>query len=163
VEWRDDAGHPIRTGTGGDDPAADLAALLAGQQLAVLITTGAEGPHGSLVAFRPSPDLRELVFATSRATLKFENLLRQPQVALLVDNRSNQAADFRLAAAATAYGPAREAGGEERAPLEAAYLERHPDLHGFVASPDCALVRVTVERYRLVRRFRDVTILVPAP
>jgi heme iron utilization protein len=163
MEWRDAAGQPIRTRPGGDDPAADLAALLGSQRLAVLITAGNEGPHGSLVAFLPSPDFRELIFATSRATLKYENLVRQPRVALLVDDRSNQAADFRRAAAVTAYGPAREADGEERAPLAAAYLARHPDLRDFVATPDCALVRVTVERYRLVRRFQDMTILVPSP
>lgn len=160
MKWLDGEGHPFRS-SGGDDPAADLSVLLGTQLLGVLITVGEGGPHGSLVAVLPSPDLCELFFATSRATLKYENLLRQPQVALLMDNRSNRASDFHLAAAVTAYGPAREAGGEERVSVAEAFLARHPRLRDFVDSPDCALVRVTVERYRLVRRFQDVTILVP--
>ena len=162
MRWLDSDGRPFLS-TGGDNPAGDLAALLGSQRLAVLITAGDEGPHGSLVAFAAAPELDLLVFATSRSTLKFENLLHHPRVALLVDNRSNAEADFHLAAAVTAYGPARETGGDERTRLEAAYLARHPYLHDFITSPSCALVCVKVERYRLVRRFQDVTLLVPAP
>jgi hypothetical protein len=161
MDWRNTNGKPHQPGDPGDDPVRDLAGLLSSQRLAVLITSGREGPHGSLVAFAVSVDLRELVFATRRTTLKFENLREQPRVALLIDNRGNDESDFHRAAAATAYGPAREADGEDRHRLEAQYLTRHPCLGDFVASHSCALVQVKVEQYRLVRRFQDVTVLVP--
>jgi hypothetical protein len=144
MDWRNTNGKPHQPGDPGDDPVRDLAGLLSSQRLAVLITSGREGPHGSLVAFAVSVDLRE-----------------QPRVALLIDNRGNDESDFHRAAAATAYGPAREADGEDRHRLEAQYLTRHPCLGDFVASHSCALVQVKVEQYRLVRRFQDVTVLVP--
>lgn len=133
--------------------------LVTDQKLAVLSTHGAAGAHASLVAFAVSKDLKRLLFATPRSTLKFSNILDEPRVALLIDSRSHREADFHEAAAVTVTGTARELDAVERAPVLPLYLGRHPHLEGFVGAPSCALIEVRVERYRLVRRFQNVMVL----
>jgi nitroimidazol reductase NimA-like FMN-containing flavoprotein (pyridoxamine 5'-phosphate oxidase superfamily) len=133
-----------------------LLELFSSQKLAVLGTHQSGQPYGSLVAFAATPDLRGLVFATTRATRKFANLQADSRVSMVLDNRSNRAADFRKAVAATALGRAKEVRGKERKKLAKLYLAKHPHLREFVASPTCALVRIRVEVYYLVWRFQNV-------
>jgi len=141
------------------EPDAFLATvqrLLSTQPLGVLSTLKDGHPYLSLVGFVASDDSRNLYFATLRATRKHENMRRSPKVALLIDSRTNQAGDFLDAMALTAYGTAREIEGQERAQIETRYVAKFPHLEDFVTSPTCALVRVGVSRYSLVRRFQDV-------
>ncbi len=135
---------------------AALKNLMANQSLAVLATHDGGQPHGSLVAFVVADDLRDLAFATSRATRKFANLSKDARVALVIDNRTNQVADFQQAIAATIWGMASEISADEQAFWEERYLQRHPYLREFVQSPTCALVKVHVEKYSLVERFQNV-------
>ena len=86
----------------------NLRKLLRSQPLAVLATQNQGQPYASLVAFASSDDLKSLYFATTRATRKYANLSGDSRVAMLVDNRSNNASDFSLAMAATATGTAVE-------------------------------------------------------
>jgi heme iron utilization protein len=79
---------------------------LTSQPLAVLSTHQAGQPYSNLIAFAATPDLESIFFATTRATRKFANLMADPRVALLIDNRANQEADFAEAAALTVLGSA---------------------------------------------------------
>lgn len=130
--------------------------LVATQRVAVLATHNDGQPHGSLVAFVVSDDLRNLVFATSRATRKFANLSKDARVALVIDNQSNQEADFQQATAVSVYGRASQMSADEHIYWLERYLQRHPSLQEFVRSPTCALIRVHVEKYNLVERFQNV-------
>lgn len=133
-----------------------LKELFTSQRLAVLGTHQAGQPYGSLVAFAATPDLKNLVFATTRATRKFANLQVDSRVSMVFDNRSNRVADFRKAVAATALGRAKETKGEERKKFAKMYLAKHPHLKEFVSSPTCALVRIRVDVYYVVWRFQNV-------
>ena len=133
-----------------------LKELCTGQPLAVLATDAGNGPYTSLVAFAVSPDLRQLYFATLRATRKWANLAGNHHVSLLIDNRSNQVTDFSRAAAATVIGSAEEVSGSELVTGLAIFLRRHPHLAEFTASPSCALFRVQIASIYLVKRFQNV-------
>jgi nitroimidazol reductase NimA-like FMN-containing flavoprotein (pyridoxamine 5'-phosphate oxidase superfamily) len=133
-----------------------LLELFTGQKLAVLGTHQSGQPYGNLVAFAATSDLKNLLFATTRATRKFSNLQADARVSMVVDNRSNRVADFRKAVAATALGRAKEVRGKERINLVPIYLAKHPHLEEFVSSPTCALVRIRVKVYFLVWRFQNV-------
>ena len=78
------------------------------------------------------------------------------RVAVLVDNRQNDPADFAEAAALTALGKAWEVQGVERQHFLEVYLKKHPYLEEFAAAPTCALLRVKVEKYLVVTRFQEV-------
>jgi nitroimidazol reductase NimA-like FMN-containing flavoprotein (pyridoxamine 5'-phosphate oxidase superfamily) len=133
--------------------------LLSSQSLGVLATSQEGHPYTSLVGFAFSEDLRQLFFATKKASRKFANLQTDPRVCLLVDSRDGNA-DFGGIMAASAFGNAREVTGLERQKLVAAYLDRHPGLAEFVQSPNCVLIRIKVRRYALVRHLADVGELV---
>jgi len=133
-----------------------LLELFSSQKLAVLGTHQSGQPYGSLVAFAATPDLKSIVFATTRATRKFANLRADSRVSMVLDNRSNRVVDFRKAVAATALGRAKEVRGKERGKLAKLYLAKHSHLKEFLSSPTCALVRIRVEVYYLVWRFQNV-------
>ncbi len=130
--------------------------ILATQRYAVLGTQGGQRVALNLMALAATDDLRYLILATERATAKYANLRRNPLVSLLVDNRSNQGTDTQIAMALTIDGLAEEMSGSDRERLAQGFLARHPQLQSFVHSPTCALFRVSVKRYELVRGLYDV-------
>jgi nitroimidazol reductase NimA-like FMN-containing flavoprotein (pyridoxamine 5'-phosphate oxidase superfamily) len=138
-----------------------LKELLSTQPLAVLATTGGDAPYANLVAIAPANGPGGILFATTLHTRKAANLRKNPRVALLIDNRTNEVNDFRDALAVTALGIAREVPAGEREGMEAAYLNRHPYLLGFLRSPSTHLYRVAVFRYILVTRFQRVVEVEP--
>jgi len=136
-----------------------LRRLLHGQPLGVLATADRERTHAALVAIAPTDDLLEILFATSRATRKFEFLQRNPRAALLVDDRTNEVRDFRDASAATAHGIAAEVEAGRAQEMRGLFLRRHPYLEEFVRAPSCALLSLAVETYDLVGNFQEVHVL----
>jgi nitroimidazol reductase NimA-like FMN-containing flavoprotein (pyridoxamine 5'-phosphate oxidase superfamily) len=136
---------------------ARLRELLSSQLFCVLATQDRGQPYGNLVAFVATDDLSGLVFATSRNTRKYGNIVTDPRVAMLVDSRSNQGSDIGNAVAATALGTVEEVQGDDRERLVALYLAKHPHLEEFVSSPDCAMLTVKIDRYYLVSEFQKVT------
>ena len=142
-DWEAELGNQLQT-------------LFSSRRLAVLATQHEGKPYASLVAFAATDDLKTIIFATTRSTRKFAYLSSNPAVALLIDNRTNEASDFRSAMAVTASGKAVEiiAGKENR--FLQLYLAKHPYLKEFVSSPTCGLVKVDVSTYYAVRRFQHV-------
>lgn len=130
--------------------------LFGSQQLAVLSTQYNGQPYASLVAFSASDDLKNIYFATPNTTRKFANLTKDSRVALLINDSRNQASDFHRAISVTAVGTAQEVDRSERKPILDQYLGKHPHLEEFVRSPTCALVRVSIKTYYLVRNFQNV-------
>ncbi|MBN1832216.1 MAG: pyridoxamine 5'-phosphate oxidase family protein [Deltaproteobacteria bacterium] len=130
--------------------------LFDSQTLAVLATQGDGQPYTNLVAFVSSHDLQSLFFATGQSTRKFSNLSAEPMVSMLVDNRANNPSDFRWAKAVTVTGKAEKIDKEKEVEITETYLNKHPHLRDFLASPSCVLIRIRVETYYLVTRFKDV-------
>ena len=131
--------------------------LFASQSLAVLATQNDAQPYASLVAFVATDDLKHLFFVTPKTTRKFANLTADGRVAVLINNSTNQSADFHQAISVTAVGDAEEMTGPDREQQLSHYLAKHPYLHDFAKSPTCALVRVTARSYYLVKNFQKVT------
>ncbi len=132
-----------------------IRSLLTAQRFAVLATQEGDQPYTNLVTVAASSDLRSVLFPTLRASQKFANMAACPNVALLVDNRSNLESDLSEGIALTVLGTAGEITGDERQTLTALYLAKHPGLQSFLDDPDCALVRVRVTRYVLVSNFQE--------
>ena len=137
-----------------------LRQLLASQQVAVLATHSQGQPYGSLVGFAASPNLKSIFFATPRTTRKYANLEADARVALMFDDRTHAEADFYEAVGVTACGRAADVSKSPRSTNLKRYLAKHPYLKEFVMSPNCAFVRVRIEKYVIVRRFQEVVELV---
>ncbi|MBM3133032.1 MAG: pyridoxamine 5'-phosphate oxidase family protein [Chloroflexi bacterium] len=142
------------------DELSEVRALFISQKLAVLATQSNGQPHGCLVAFAGSDDLRYLVFVTERDTRKYQDIRMNPRVAVLVDSRSNRESDFAETLAVTARGSAAEAEGKELDECRRLYLAKHPYLAEFVDRPGTALIRVRVEEY-LAATFRRTWVVRP--
>jgi nitroimidazol reductase NimA-like FMN-containing flavoprotein (pyridoxamine 5'-phosphate oxidase superfamily) len=130
--------------------------LFSSQPLAVVATQSNGQPYGNLVAFAVTEDLKSLLFATVRNTRKFANITTDPRVAMVMDSRTNQRVDFQRAVAVTATGIVEEVAGADKNQLLKLYLLKHPHLKRFVTSPRCALLKVNVNSYVVVRRFQKV-------
>jgi general stress protein 26 len=135
---------------------AQIRGLFNSQKLAVLSTQSNAQPYSSLVAFLGAEDLKCLYFVTPKTTRKFANLSDNRRVAVLINSSTNRAADFHRAIAVTATGEAEEPSAADREKILPLYLAKHPYLEEFAKSPTCALVRVTVRTYYLVRNFQHV-------
>jgi len=133
-----------------------LRELFRSQLFAALATQQLTRPYNSLVAFAATDDLKNIIFATRRATKKYSNLLSNNNVSVLIDNRANRDSDFRNAVAVTAIGTAEEVKENESESLLGLYLIKHHNMEKFVHSPDSALFKIRVKRYYAVRNFQDV-------
>jgi len=134
--------------------------VLKGQGLGILATRGKVYPYQNIVSYSVSGDLKTMTFATSRATMKYANILRCPHVAIFVDNRKNTEQDLIDAVGITALGDAEELSGAEERRWKRTLTARHPYLEEFVSTPGVALFAVRVKVYYAVSRFQDVEELV---
>jgi general stress protein 26 len=130
--------------------------LLGIQTLGVLATQGKKYPYSTLVGFAASDDLKTLFFATIRDTRKYQNIQMHSQVSMLIDSRTNQVQDFKDAQALTVLGSARDEKGPFYRENEALYLEKHPYLKDFLQNPNCAFMRLDIDKYIMVDRFQEV-------
>ena len=140
-------------------PEADqtrLRHLLETQKYAVLATDNHGQPYTSLMAYSITGDLRAFILMTERGRLKYENLMANPRVAIMIDNRENLGSDLEETVAVTAQGLAEEIAGDARDEWRAFCLVRHPALQTFADSPGCALIRIKVTSYVIVRCFQEV-------
>ena len=133
-----------------------LGELFRSQNLAALSTHRAGQPYASLVAFYAADDLKHIYFVTPKTTRKYANLTANDRVAVMVNSSINQASDFHRAVSVTAVGNAQEVFGSDRDLILSRYLAKHPYLEEFVQSPSCALLRVTVASYFMVKNFQNV-------
>jgi len=145
--------------TQGRDLPQKLSSLLKGQMLGVLSTCGRRQPYASLVAFAVTHDLRHIVFVTSRRTRKYANLAANAKIAMLIDNRSGRASDFRKAMVVTAVGTVQEVRKTRNSRLIRIYLDKHIQLRDFLWSSTSAVLDIRVETYSVVERFQQVTLL----
>jgi general stress protein 26 len=63
-----------------------LAALLAGEKVAILVTQGEQWPTATMQAFAETAEL-DLIFIMNDGSEKFQNLMKHPQVTVYVDAR----------------------------------------------------------------------------
>lgn len=139
-----------------DEIKKQIRKLFRKQKLAVLSTHDSGQPYANLVAFVGQEDLKEIFFVTPRATRKFANLSADSRVAVLIHSSLNVDADFHEAVAVTALGQAKEISAAEKDSVLGLYLLKHPYLEAFATSPTCAVVRVAITTYVMVKNFQQV-------
>lgn len=126
-------------------------------RLAVLATECEGQPHASLIAITPVSEFRQMIFATYRNTRKFENLLVNGRVAVLIQGEDTDSLFKQTGFALTAYGYAQEVGKSDYEEVKQVHLNRNPDQADFLLSSDIAIMRIKVEKYQVVRGIDDVT------
>lgn len=135
-----------------------LSELLKSQKFAVIATQGIKEPYTNLVSFVSTNDMRNIIFATSKKTKKFENIKRNSCISVLIDNRDNTESDIQKAIVITGIGTADEI-KEKNDFYKELYLKKHPYLLDFVNSEDSVLIKIKIDKYIVVNKFENVEII----
>ena len=135
-----------------------LRELFTTQRLAVLATVSSDEPYTSLVAFSATEDLSYLIFATLRQTRKYENILQNAKISMLIDNRENLSTDVKNAMAVTVVGIASEIKEKQQYFLDI-HFRKHPYLREFLKNENCVLVGLSIEKIIIVTDFQQITFL----
>ena len=125
-------------------------------KLAVLATEHDGQPHTSLIAITPFENLRQIIFATYRNTLKYRNISHNNKVAVLIESEGGKRKVLQKSIFLTIIGHAEEISTDENEAAYQAHLKRHPEMESFMLSSDCALIRVIAQSYQIVKGVDDI-------
>ncbi|MFW9810612.1 MAG: pyridoxamine 5'-phosphate oxidase family protein [Candidatus Thorarchaeota archaeon] len=130
--------------------------VLDSQSIAVLGTSKNDEPYSCLVGYEITNDLKSAIFATMRKRLKYENIAANPRVTLIIDDRDQKDSSFNETTSITIVGKANDIVNEDREKYAELLVKRHPSLTDFVESPDCAIIKVDVDKIYVVSEFESV-------
>ncbi len=107
----------------------------------MIVTQGQEWPTATLQAFAETPEL-DLLFIMVETAEKFQNLLKRPQVTVIVDDRDIAEPKLQINRSVV-QGIANEVPkGPEWDSLSALFLKKNPFEAPFFGNPALRLVRV---------------------
>lgn len=122
------------------------------QKYAVIATDKAKIPYTNIIAFAASEGYGNLIFATKRDSTKYLNLLNNPCVSILIDNRKNLSSDIMNARAVSAEAEAKDI-KDNKEKFKELLKKRHPELSDFLNEPNCELFKLEVKKYFYIDSF----------
>jgi nitroimidazol reductase NimA-like FMN-containing flavoprotein (pyridoxamine 5'-phosphate oxidase superfamily) len=123
-----------------------LAELFAQEHVAVIATQGEQWPTATLQAFAETPEL-DLLFIMGETAEKFQNLVRHPQVTVIIDNRDvGDVNTFRVSRSVVQGIAGEVARGAEWDSLKDIFLKKNPFEAPFFGMPALRMVRVKPKR-----------------
>jgi uncharacterized pyridoxamine 5'-phosphate oxidase family protein len=125
----------------------------------ILATSVNDVPYTNLIAFVLQDDLKKLFFATPRDTKKFKNIIANKKISFHVHNSKNSYEDTGNAIGITITGRAFEYSKENSEKVKDLYLLKHPQMKEFFYAINIAFISVDIERYDVVEKFQNVTVL----
>jgi nitroimidazol reductase NimA-like FMN-containing flavoprotein (pyridoxamine 5'-phosphate oxidase superfamily) len=149
---------PDRVTKGSEDVLERLSALDRNQLHAVLATDSDGQPYTSMIAYVLAPDKKGIIFSTPRKTQKYNNILKNKRVSLLIDTRSNTEKDYMGAESLTVLGnamPVRK--GRRWTELAGLLIKKHPALNTIIHSPETKLIFIKISRCIHVSKFQTIS------
>ncbi|MGE5841926.1 MAG: pyridoxamine 5'-phosphate oxidase family protein [Deltaproteobacteria bacterium] len=127
------------------------------KDICVLATVSGDKPHCSLMAYATDAECSEIYMATHRATRKFQNLMENPSVSLLIDTREEHKGSHRPEAKAMTVSGffERLKDDQKEASARARLLNRHPHLREFLAHPDAEVMCIKIRSFLLLDGLTD--------
>ncbi len=123
-----------------------LGDLFARQHVAVIVTQGGDWPTATLQAFAETPEL-DLLFIMGDKGEKFDNLMRNPKVSVLIDSRDTGDVSKFLVDRALVQGAASEiARGAEWDAMKAIFIAKNPFEAPFFGMEGLRMIRVRPQR-----------------
>jgi len=135
----------------------EIMSLIKRKDICVLATVSKDRPHCSLMAYVTDEDCRAIYLVTHRTTKKYNNLLQNPFVSLLIDNRD----EFPEAAAPgsqalTIFGLFQKMDNQgEIDEIRLQFIRKHPRLNPFIDHPDAEIVCIKVQSLQLLDGLTD--------
>ncbi|WP_243366467.1 pyridoxamine 5'-phosphate oxidase family protein [Fundidesulfovibrio soli] len=119
----------------------EIYAMILENSHGVLATSFQDVPHASLMAYTVQANLEYIHMATSARTRKWANLLANPRMALLLDDRG-ESAGGPTKALTIGGDQVNVAGQAEQDEIVGALLARHPHLEGLLSLEDIRIIRL---------------------
>ncbi len=134
-----------------------MKAMVKEKDICVLATVSAGHPHCSLMAYVTDEDCREIYMVTYRKSRKYENLIKNPSVSLLIDTREDHRGSRRPEAKAlTVSGTFQNIDDEaKRARIRSSLMERHPHLKELMNHPDAEIMSIRIDSFLLLNGLTD--------
>jgi len=131
--------------------------MIRAEDTCVLATVSETKPHCSLMSYTVDEDCREIYMMTFRNTRKYENLLSNPAVSLLVDTRKEDSPEGpSQTKALTVNGRFERIENEEKKNrIKDRLLERHPHLKAFAENHDTEVFLIKVKSFQLLDGITD--------
>ncbi|WP_027190045.1 pyridoxamine 5'-phosphate oxidase family protein [Fundidesulfovibrio putealis] len=125
----------------------EMAQMIRERDLCVLATSAGDLPHASLMSYAVEPNLQYIHMATPANTRKWANLKRNPNMALLIDEREKALAgnttQTRAQTRALTVGcelfPVDD--DQEKARILGILAAAHPHLRDFLTAPEIVIIR----------------------
>jgi nitroimidazol reductase NimA-like FMN-containing flavoprotein (pyridoxamine 5'-phosphate oxidase superfamily) len=126
--------------------------IVKGKDTCVLATVSGSTPHCSLMSYVTDDECREIYMVSHKQTKKFQNVMKNPAVSLLIDTREEVVGSRRSnVKALTVNGMFQKIEeGPKKDFVRARFLEKHPHLKEFTHDPDAEIFSVRVESFLLL-------------
>jgi nitroimidazol reductase NimA-like FMN-containing flavoprotein (pyridoxamine 5'-phosphate oxidase superfamily) len=134
-----------------------IRALVKEKDICVLATVSGGKPHCSLMAYVTDDDCREIYMVTHRESRKYENLLKNRSVSLLIDTREENPGSHRpQVKALTVSGTFKEIDDKKKKiHVRSKLLDRHPHVKVFLDHPDAEILCIRVESFLFLDGLTD--------
>ncbi len=130
--------------------------FLDSQRVAVLSTIGPKDPYSCLMSFDVTRNLDGVFFVTKRARRKYRNIVHNPRVSLVIDNRDNENFDLMGTKVITIIGSAVDYRESDIAVYRDLLKRKHPYLSEFIDEDDTVLIMLKPELVYIIDRFERV-------
>ena len=144
------------------DLKREIFTILDRQIQCVLATLQDDQPCQHMVAFAFTEDLSRIFLATYMDTRKYRNMVTNPCVSILWDNRSGSAADHVDGLSLIALGRAELLSGSMQLEVRELMLKRNPALQALLESESCKLFMILIEDYQWTKGYQQVLHFNPA-
>ena len=125
------------------------------KNMCVLATIAGAKPYCSLMAYAADDACKEIYMVTHRKTQKYQNLLENPAVSLLIDTREKT--PRTSAQALTVEGEFERIEDEsKKVKVRQILLENHPHLKAFIDHQDAELICIKINAFLLLNGLTDV-------
>lgn len=134
-----------------------IKSLVREKDICVLATVSGDKPHCSLMAYVTDDDCREIYMVTHRESRKYENLMKNRSVSLLIDTREEHAGSRRPEAKAlTVSGTFKKIDDKKKKlQVRSKLLDRHPHVKELLDHPDAEILCIRVESFLLLNGLTD--------
>jgi nitroimidazol reductase NimA-like FMN-containing flavoprotein (pyridoxamine 5'-phosphate oxidase superfamily) len=144
------------------DLKREIFTILEQQIQCVLATLQDDQPCQHMMAFAYAEDLSRIFLATYVDTRKYRNMISNPSVSILWDNRSGSAADHVDGLSLIALGSAELLAGSAQVEVCDLILKRNPALQVLLEDESCKLFMVLIEDYQWTKGYQQVLHYIPA-
>ena len=133
---------------------AEMKAFASEKNICVLATVGGRNPHCSLMAYVTDENCTEMYMVTHKNTNKYENLMENPNVSLLIDSR--EVSPRSKAKALTIEGVCAAIDSDKKRQIvKAKLLAVHPHLSEFINHSEAEILCVRIRSFLLLTGLQE--------